>query len=705
MIRSGCVPPLADGFTVRPQSAAGLADLAPGTAVALVPAAGAAAASCGKTQLAIRYAENLCRAGQVEVMAWVDASSRASALSGYLQAAAAAGTGTHGPAEQAAARLACWLAGTDRPWLMVLDDLRDPADLDGIWPAGPAGLVLITASDERTVRDGDELRARLIQVGPFSRREALNYITARLTRDRDQRHGALDLAIALDGEPCALAHASAVIATTSGTCRDYQLQYAVACDRLARQQAPGRPLAPAAVTWAISAERAAQLAPGGATEFLLALMALLDGQPVPGPLLTSPAVHAGLGCGTDTCRADHVLQAIEALEDTGLITLDPPPAPWAARMSRTMAAVAMAALPGQLIGQAAQAAAGGLGQIWPQPEPEPPQAAVLRACAAALQRTAPDPMLTGSAFRELWLQAGRSLDVARLTGPAACHWSQLVATSEDVLEPGHAYTLAAASKLAEALLAAGRPVQAAQWWEQIAAQLTRTRGHDHPDTLAARAGAGRALASAGQPRHAVTLLQQVVSGYTRASGPGDPGTLNARDELAAACQLAGRPDEAIDCYQHNLAESEDLHGHLHPVVLSTRDKLGAAFLSAGRPGEAVCCYQQNLAGRRQALGEDHPATITTRRDLAAAYRATGKIAAALQQHEQACAGYERALGATHPHTLACRADLATAYRDVGHLTDAAAVLRDTLRRSEQALPPGHQLTQTIRHTLTSILGG
>jgi hypothetical protein len=46
-------------------------------------------------------------------------------------------------------------------------------------------------------------------------------MVSRLRDDPDQRHGLLDLAITLGGDPCALAHA-AVITTTTQTCRDYQ---------------------------------------------------------------------------------------------------------------------------------------------------------------------------------------------------------------------------------------------------------------------------------------------------------------------------------------------------------------------------------------------------------------------------------------------------------------------------------------------------
>ena len=92
---------------------------------------------CGKTQLAAYLAGSLRRSRGVDLLAWVTAASRASVLSGYGQAAAQLGLDHAGDAEAVAARFLAWLEGTSRPWLVVLDDLRDAADLDGLMPAGP----------------------------------------------------------------------------------------------------------------------------------------------------------------------------------------------------------------------------------------------------------------------------------------------------------------------------------------------------------------------------------------------------------------------------------------------------------------------------------------------------------------------------------------------------------------------------------------
>src|SRR6185312_3641389 len=145
-----------------------------------------------------------------------------------------------------------------RPWLVVLDDLADAADLDGLWPAGGSGRVLITTRDPATVSAAPGAPA--LPVGMFSPREALGYLMGRLTADPDQRLGAIDLVRDLGCEPLALAQASAVIAGSGMTCRDYRQHFMQRQKQLA-EAGRAEPSA-AAVTWTFSAEYAEHLSPG-----------------------------------------------------------------------------------------------------------------------------------------------------------------------------------------------------------------------------------------------------------------------------------------------------------------------------------------------------------------------------------------------------------------------------------------------------------
>ena len=99
----------------------------------------------GKTQLAAALAHSVWGSGEVDLLAWVPACSRDAVITGYAQALAATGAANPGPdLDSAAASFLGWLAETSRPWLVVLDDLADLADLEGLWPHGRAGLVVVT---------------------------------------------------------------------------------------------------------------------------------------------------------------------------------------------------------------------------------------------------------------------------------------------------------------------------------------------------------------------------------------------------------------------------------------------------------------------------------------------------------------------------------------------------------------------------------
>ncbi len=711
-VRSGMVPSLADGFSARPETAPSLAPaLVPGAAVALVPSRdpGEAApgspnwrGSSGKTQLAVYAAESLWRSGGVDLLVWVVAASRASVLSGLVEAAAATGSDHVGDAESVAASFVEWLGETSRSWLVVLDDLGDAADLDGLWPESPTGRVLITTPDSATV--SGEHRARALPVPEFSTREALSYLMGRLTADPDQRLGAIDLVGDLDCEPAALAQASAMITSSRLTCRDYRDYFAQRRAQLAGN-GPG-PRSAAAVTWTLSVEHAERLSPGGGAQYLLALAALLDGHAIPSAVFTTSATCEYLAEGGNGQAVDPNVAwgALLSLERAGLLTIDSATTPPTVRMTPTVQAAIRAATTKEVFDRAARAAADALVEVWPADEPEPWLAADLRSCAVGLQQAAGDVLWAGGSCHPLLWQAGRSMDTARLTGPAVAYWRELAAASDRVVGPGSPDTLTAGNHLADALMAAGQPAEAVAWTQWVLAGRTRVLGPDDPGTIAAQIALGRAFAAAGQPDSAIPVLEGAVGDCERVRGADHLDTLGARDELAAACRAAGKADDAIKLYARTLADHERIQGPRHPDTMTTRQRLADTYLASGRVKEAVSQLKRVLADRERVLGPDHLDTIVARGSLAFAYHSAGKMASALQLYEQACEGYARVLGADDPETLERRADLGQAYYKAGRLTDAARLLRDTAERCERVLPPGDPLTRTVKENLSNIIG-
>ncbi len=702
---SGPVPPLAEGFTVRPDTVPDLESaLIPGAMVALVPEQLPATsqdwrASNGKTQLARYFAESLWRSPGVDVLTWVVASSRASVLSGFVQAAAAMGAGATGDAESVAARFVDWLGKTSRPWLVVLDDLRSAADLRGLWPAGPAGRLLITTANPAVI--SAEQRALALPVPAFSTREAMSYLSGRLSTDPDQRSGAIDLVGDLGREPIALAQASAVISSSGMSCRDYRHYFTQRQKQLV-DAGRAEPSA-AAVTWTFSAEYAEHLSPDVNIRSLVALAALLDGHGIPGAVFTTLAVGQ-LVMGEVALPPDpqRTWEAVLSLQRAGLMTVDPPGKPPAVRISPVIQAVIRAAVPKDLYDQAAGAAADALLEVWPRDDPQSRLAADLRACAVSLRLTAGDVLWADGRPHPLLVLAGQSMNSARLTGPAVAYWRELTADSERILGPGSLETLTVSGCLGEALMAAGQAAEAVPRFQRVLDGRAGMLGPDHPASIAAKASLGRALAAVGQPEDAVAILEEAVAGSELVRGADHADTLTAREEYAAAALAAGKPADAIRSYRHSLADRERIQGIQHPGTASASMGLAAAYLAGGQTKDAIAEYKRVLAEREAALGPDHPDTLQARGSLASAHFAAGRMGSALQFYEETCAGYARTIGADHPTTLACQADLARGYYATGRLGDAMALLNDIIARGERALPPGDPLTQKMREALANI---
>jgi tetratricopeptide (TPR) repeat protein len=710
--RVGEVPPLAEGFTDRPDTARGIADtLVPGSAVALVPGSAFAEGpqnwlgACGKTQIAAIIAESLWRSAAIDGLIWINATSRASVLSTVVQASVAAtGIEPTGTAESIATRFVSWLGQTSQQWLVVLDDLPESEDLDGLWPEGSAGRVLVTSSHSAVA--AGRRGTQVIPVGFFSVREALNCLTERLSVNPAQRQGAIDLIEALGREPLALAQASAVVANSTLACRDYRDYFA-----RRRQQigsAAGEVPSAAAVTWTLSLGQAESLLPGESVRQMLVFVALLDGHGIPGSIFSTPAVAAYLG-GAVTPFSTAVdpkpaWDALLAIERAGLITVNRAEAPPTILMSSVLQGAIRLAAPAQVQDPAARAAAGALLEAWPADEPAPWTAESLRVNATTLQGSAAD-VLWADGCHPLLLRVGRSLNEARLASSAVEFWQDLAARCDAKLPPGHPDALVVAGQLAAAYLAAGNAAEAVQWYQRVLADRTRELTPGHPAIVAARVSLARALIMAGEPSDAVTVMLRVVGEYEQVRGHGHPETLSARDELATAYQAAGDITTAGRLLTRSLADRERLLGPRDPLTMATRERLAAACLADGRGKEAIALYKRVLADREKVLGRGHPDTIATAGNLSAAYQAAGRMPAAMQLAERCRADSERVLGRDHADTLARVVNLAHLYYVVGRVGDAVALLHETAVRCERVLPADDPLTQTVRQSLANIGDG
>jgi hypothetical protein len=134
----------------------------------------------GKTSLAASLARAYIQNQTAQFVLWVAATDRDAVITGYADALhelerASSRSGNARSPERDAGRFVDWLARADMPWLVVLDDLRDPAAVDGLWPGGASGRVLVTTDYPDAAAAAQHPRSA--RVGPLSPREALAYLS------------------------------------------------------------------------------------------------------------------------------------------------------------------------------------------------------------------------------------------------------------------------------------------------------------------------------------------------------------------------------------------------------------------------------------------------------------------------------------------------------------------------------------------------
>ncbi len=702
---SGRVPPLAGAYIPRTESGLALAGrLEPGETAVLVTSEETArelgaVGGTGKTQLAAAIAHTLWDRRAVDLLVWVTASSRDAVLTGYAQALGDVGEPEpyDGP-KAAASHFLTWLTGTHRPWLAVLDDLTDPGMLEGLWPWGVNGRVMVTTNRPDTALRAH--RPRAVPVGVFSRREGVNYLHTSLHADPDQWTGALELAAEVGFLPIILAQAGAVMADTGIDCRQYRIRITEQRGRL--NTAAGTISSTAAAAGALAIDRADRLPPAGLAWPALALTSLLDPNGIPGAVLTSPAACAFLSRFGGGMPADEVQArtAVHNLARVGLVTIDTTSAARTVRAHTLVQALTRQALSADECGQAGRAAADALLQAWPRAGASPVYEQALRDCAARLRQVT-GALLWSPECHPVLLRAGESLASAGLAGSAIAYWQAIIDTSRPVLGPVHPHTILVRDRLAAAYQAAGQYRDAIAVYERALADRERGLGPEHPDTLSARSSLARAYRTAGRAGDAIRLAERTLADCERAHGPGHPDTLAARSELAQAYLSAGLRDEAIAVFERALAGQEQVLGPNHPDTLTARANLAHAYRAAGRLTEAIPLFERTVADREKVQGPDHPDTLTARSSLASAYRAAGRLRDAISAYKRTLAGRERVQGPSHPDTLTARANLADTYHQARKLKDALPLYERTLANRERVQGPDHPDTITARGSLAS----
>ncbi len=704
----GSVPLLADCYQHREREAAGLGEAVNAETVVLTQVL-SGLGGVGKTQLAASYARRLWAQHGVDLLVWVTASSRPAVQVTYAQAAAEIGRLPSQDVERAAAWFLGWLQTTSRSWLVVLDDVADPADLRGLWPTGPCGrTVLTTRRRDAVLTDCDR---RLIDIGLYTANEAVAYLQNKLGAvGTDVLAEAAELAADLGYLPLALAQAATFIRDRDETCAGYRHRLGDRRRRLP-EILPDDALADdyratVAATWSISVELADKLTPVGLARPVLELVSTLDPNGVPLNIVTSPAARAVIGRhraspgseGLAAVEEQDCRDSLRNLHRLNLISFDPAGGARAIRAHALVQRATLEGLSADAVLTTVQAAADALVQVWPDIERDTELGRVLRDCAANLRGRHGELLWKPTAHAVLF-RAGLSLGECGLVSAAVGYWEEMVADASVTLGVDHPDTLTSRNNLARWQGEAGDPVGAAAALEQVLSDRLRMLGPDHLDTLDTRNHLTRWRGEAGDPAGAAAALEQVLSDRLRMLGPDHPDTLDTRNHLARWRGEAGDPTGAAAALEQLVRDCLRVLGPDHRHTLDSRHTLACRRGEAGDPTGATAAFEQLLTDHLRVLGPDHPQTLITRNNLALWRGHAGDPAGAAAAVEQLLTDFLRVLDRDHPYILDTRNNLALWRGEAGDPMGAVTVLEQLLADRLRVLGPDHPGTLITRHDL------
>ncbi|THA23053.1 tetratricopeptide repeat protein [Streptomyces sp. A1547] len=675
----------------------------------------------GKSQLAAHHARTLWQAGKLDLLVWVTAATRDAVVTGYAQAAVEILGADPTDLETAAHAFLAWLEpkpGTTRRWLVVLDDLADPADLRNLWPPDSThGRTLITTRRRDAALTGNS--RQLIPVGLFTADEATAYFTAALAaHDRHEPPDQLaGLADDLGFLPLALSQAAAYLLDVGLDCATYRHRLTDRASTLTDvlpdpSGLPDDQATNVAATWSLSIECADQLPPAGLARPLLQLAAMLDPNGIPAAVLTSPpalnhlAGHHNAAPGQtqpEEITDAEATQALRALNRLSLIDHNPSSPHHTVRVHQLLQRAVRDPLPTDQHGRLARTAADALMAAWPEIERDTSLAQALRANTEVLTLHADGALYQPDAHLVLF-RTGQSLGEAGQTTAAFHYFLQLANDTQHHLGPDHPNALTARRNLAYWRGEAGDAAGAAAALEHVLADVERVLGPDHPDTLIARHDLAGFRGDVGDVAGAAAALEQLVADQTRVLGPDHPHTLYARHDLAGFRGQAGDVAGAAAALEQLVADQTRVLGPDDPHTLIARHDLAGFRGDAGDVVGAAAAFEQLVADRERVLGPDHPDTLYARHSLAKVRGKSGDVAGAAAAFEQLVADQTRVLGSDHPHTLIARHNLASFRGDAGDVAGAAAAFEQLVADRERVLGPDHPGTLATRHSLASFRG-
>ncbi|MEV6690319.1 FxSxx-COOH system tetratricopeptide repeat protein [Micromonospora sp. NPDC051196] len=535
-----------------------------------------------------------------------------------------------------------------RRWLLILDNVDDPADLQDLLPQG-SGHVLVTTRNHGWSRHGHSLEVRA-----FERADSVALLLRRA------QHLAIDdaelIADRLGNLPLAIEQAASWLATTGESATQYLVRVRRYLPDMLAGELPADYEQTGAEPWLVSLDSLRERNPAAAK--LLEVCAFFASEPIPMSLINEDRFITVL-LEYDPSLRDPLLmgRALRDIGRYGLARIDSFRGGGRGQdhVDAGQASLRMHPLVQELIRESLS-----------EEQKNENRRHVHAILAAANPKDADQPAYW-PIYAELWPHVLPSktitsdqpevrqllLDVARYM------WSRVdYETCAELAEPAIAL------------------------WEE-------KYGPDDPQTQMMRFHLANALRLGGRYQAAYDIDQDVYDRLCRTLGERHEYSVIVAGSLAADLRALGSFEHARDLDTHTEELARDVFGEDHPRALIAAHNLAISLRLVGDLRGALQRNERTFARRRETLGAMHPYTLFSAGQYGRDLRDTGDLLESRRVLEAAVDAHRQVLGEDDNETLRVLKNYAVTLRKLGEMDEAYALSADVLVRSRQRHGPDH----------------
>jgi tetratricopeptide (TPR) repeat protein len=225
---------------------------------------------------------------------------------------------------------------------------------------------------------------------------------------------------------------------------------------------------------------------------------------------------------------------------------------------------------------------------------------------------------------------------------------------------------------------------------------------DHPNVATSLNNLAILYHNQGRYSEAEPLYLEALEMRKRLFTGDHPDVASSLNNLALLYKSQGRYSEAEPLYLEALEMRKRLFTGDHPDVASSLNNLALLYKSQGRYSEAEPLYLEALEMRKRLFTGDHPDVASSLNNLALLYKSQGRYSEAEPLYLEALEMRKRLFTGDHPYVASSLNNLAVLYDSQGKYSETEPLYLDALEMRKRLFTGDHPYVADSLNNLASL---